>query len=75
MDDIGRFHVRNRDGAMVPAVAPWSRGKSTAGPDDTNRFNLIRAAQVLGQAAPGYSSGQAIGGPGAGGQRRACPRT
>ena len=31
-----------------------------AGPEYTNRFNLYRAAQVIGSAAPGYSSGQAI---------------
>jgi HAE1 family hydrophobic/amphiphilic exporter-1 len=31
-----------------------------SGPDYTNRFNLYRAAQVLGAAAPGYSSGQAM---------------
>src|SRR3989441_10353487 len=31
-----------------------------SGPEYTNRFNLYRAAQVLGSAAPGYSSGQAL---------------
>ena len=31
-----------------------------SGPEYTNRFNLYRAAQVLGSAAPGYSSGQAM---------------
>jgi HAE1 family hydrophobic/amphiphilic exporter-1 len=31
----------------------------THGPDYTNRFNLFRAAQIFGSAAPGYSSGQA----------------
>jgi len=30
------------------------------GPEFTNRFNLFRAAQVIGTAAPGYSSGQAM---------------
>jgi HAE1 family hydrophobic/amphiphilic exporter-1 len=29
------------------------------GPDYTTRFNLYRAAQIIGSAAPGYSSGQA----------------
>ena len=33
--------------------------RPTHGPDYTNRFNLFRAAQVIGSAAPGYSSGQA----------------
>jgi HAE1 family hydrophobic/amphiphilic exporter-1 len=30
------------------------------GPEYTNRFNLYRAAQVIGSAAPGYSSSQAM---------------
>jgi len=34
--------------------------KPGSGPDYTTRFNLYRAAQVLGSAAPGYSSGQAM---------------
>src|SRR6185503_5178275 len=57
--DIGQYYVRNNEGNMVPlsAVATTRR---ISGPEYTNRFNLYRAAQVLGSAAPGYSSGQAI---------------
>jgi len=58
-DAIGRFHVRNKDGNMVPLSALVTI-RRIQGPEYTNRFNLIRAAQVLGQAAPGYSSGQAL---------------
>jgi len=58
-DDIGRFAVRNKDGNMVP-LSTLVTIKRIQGPEYTNRFNLVRAAQVLGQAAPGYSSGQAI---------------
>ena len=58
-DDIGKFAVRNRDGNMVPLSALVTI-RRIQGPEYTNRFNLVRAAQVLGQAAPGYSSGQAI---------------
>jgi len=58
-DDIGLFHVRNKDGAMVPLSALVNI-RRTQGPEYTTRFNLIRAAQVIGQAAPGYSSGQAL---------------
>jgi HAE1 family hydrophobic/amphiphilic exporter-1 len=58
-DDIGLFHVRNKDGAMVPLSALVTI-RRTQGPEYTTRFNLIRAAQVIGQAAPGYSSGQAL---------------
>ena len=32
----------------------------TFGPQFTNRFNVYRAAQITGTAAPGYSSGQAM---------------
>ena len=58
-EDIGRFQVRNKDGNMVPLSALVTV-RRIQGPEYTNRFNLIRAAQVLGQAAPGYSSGQAL---------------
>jgi multidrug efflux pump subunit AcrB len=34
--------------------------RGTHGPQFTNRFNLFRAAQVIGSAAPGFSSGQAM---------------
>jgi hydrophobic/amphiphilic exporter-1 (mainly G- bacteria), HAE1 family len=57
--DVGRFYVRNNDGNMVPLSAVTSV-RSTAGPEYTQRFNLFRAAQVVGSAAPGYSSGQAM---------------
>ncbi|NTW86524.1 MAG: multidrug efflux RND transporter permease subunit [Holophagaceae bacterium] len=59
VDDIGRFHVRNAEGTMVPLSALVTP-RSIQGPEYTNRFNLMRAAQVLGSAAPGYSSGQAL---------------
>ncbi|HEX7192041.1 MAG TPA: efflux RND transporter permease subunit, partial [Thermoanaerobaculia bacterium] len=58
-DDIGRFYVRNNDGNMVPLSA-LTTVRTTAGPEYTQRFNLFRAAQILGSAAPGYSSGQAM---------------
>jgi HAE1 family hydrophobic/amphiphilic exporter-1 len=57
--DIGQFYVRNNDGAMVPLSALESTG-STGGPQYTNRFNVYRAVQITGNAAAGYSSGQAL---------------
>jgi HAE1 family hydrophobic/amphiphilic exporter-1 len=59
VDDIARFHVRNRDGMMVP-LSSLVTVRKVEGPEYTTRFNLMRAAQVIGQAAPGYSSGQAM---------------
>ncbi len=58
-DDIGRFYVRNNDGTMVPLSA-LTTVRTITGPEYTQRFNLYRAAQINGAAAPGYSSGQAM---------------
>jgi HAE1 family hydrophobic/amphiphilic exporter-1 len=58
-DDIGRFYVRNNDGDMVPLSTVVS-SRRIFGPEYTQRFNLFRAVQVTGQAATGYSSGQAM---------------
>ena len=44
---------------MVPLSALVTT-RRISGPEYTNRFNLYRAAQVIGSAAPGYSSGQAM---------------
>ncbi len=57
--DIGQYYVRNGQGSMVPLSTLVST-RRIAGPEYTNRFNLYRAAQILGSAAPGYSSGQAL---------------
>jgi len=57
--DIAQFYVRNNDGAMVPLSALQTTSP-TAGPQYTNRFNVYRAVQITGAAAPGYSSGQAL---------------
>ncbi len=57
--DIGSYYVRNNDQNMVPLSALVTTSQ-IQGPEYTNRFNLYRAAQVIGTAAPGYSSGQAM---------------
>jgi hydrophobic/amphiphilic exporter-1 (mainly G- bacteria), HAE1 family len=44
---------------MVP-LSTLTSTRRIAGPEYTNRFNLYRGAQILGSAAPGYSSGQAL---------------
>jgi len=59
VEDIGKYFVRNNDGAMVPLSA-LATTRRIYGPEYTNRFNLYRAAQVQGSAAAGYSSGQAM---------------
>jgi HAE1 family hydrophobic/amphiphilic exporter-1 len=57
--DINQYYVRNNDGQMVPLSSLVSTRRIN-GPEYTNRFNIYRAAQVIGNAAPGYSSGQAM---------------
>jgi len=57
--DIDQYYVRNNDGNMVPLSSLVSTRK-ILGPEYTNRFNLYRSAQIIGSAAPGYSSGQAM---------------
>jgi HAE1 family hydrophobic/amphiphilic exporter-1 len=57
--DIRDYYVRNNEGTMVSLSALVST-RGINGPEYTNRFNLYRAAQVIGSAAPGYSSGQAM---------------
>ena len=59
VEDMGQFYVRNNDGDMVPLSSVTST-KKIYGPEYTNRFNLYRSAWVTGNAAPGYSSGDAI---------------
>jgi hydrophobic/amphiphilic exporter-1 (mainly G- bacteria), HAE1 family len=58
-EDIGRYYVRNGKGDMVP-LSTLTSTRRVAGPEYTNRFDVYRAVQILGSAAPGYSSGQAL---------------
>src|SRR5262245_32345335 len=57
--DISQYYVRNNDGNMVP-LSSLLTTRRILGPEYTNRFNVFRAAQIIGSAAPGYSSGQAM---------------
>lgn len=57
--NIAQYYVRNNDGNMVPLTSLVTT-RRISGPEYTNRFNVYRAAQVIGAAAPGYSSGQAM---------------
>ena len=53
------LRVRARDGSMIP-ISSLAEVKFTSGPDSLDRFNNLPAVKILGQAAPGVSSGQAI---------------
>jgi multidrug efflux pump subunit AcrB len=58
LDNAGQFYVRNSKGEMVPLSA-LTRFESRYGPEFKMRFNEYSAAQIIGNAAPGYSSEQA----------------
>jgi HAE1 family hydrophobic/amphiphilic exporter-1 len=58
-EDISQFFVRNNEGSMVP-LSTLVAIEPTSGPEFTIHFNLYRAAEIIGAAAPGYSSGQAM---------------
>ena len=58
-ENVGQFYVRNRAGDMVPLSA-LTRFEARSGPEFTMRYNLYRSAQIIGSAAPGYSSAQAM---------------
>jgi multidrug efflux pump subunit AcrB len=57
-DDINRFYVRTSSGDMVP-LSTLVKISPMAGPEVIFRYNRFRAAKIVGQNAPGYSSGQA----------------
>ncbi|HXK24809.1 MAG TPA: multidrug efflux RND transporter permease subunit [Myxococcota bacterium] len=58
-DDVKRLWVRSDRGEMVPLSTLISLSRS-AGPRDISHYNVYRAAKIQGEAAPGYSSGQAL---------------
>jgi HAE1 family hydrophobic/amphiphilic exporter-1 len=58
-ENVGEFYVRNGAGEMVP-LSTVTRFEARTGPEFTMRYNLYRSAQIIGSAAPGYSSAQAM---------------
>ncbi len=56
--DIGNLQVRNLNGQMIPLGTMLSV-EETFGPEIASRYNAFRAADINGDAAPGYSSVQA----------------
>ena len=57
--DIKQYYVRSDSGAMVPLENLVSVSQ-TAAPQVISHYNLFRATEIDGSAAPGFSSGQAI---------------
>ena len=59
LDNLDQYYVRNGRGEMVPLTA-LTKFEARPGPEFTMRYNLYRSAQIVGGAAPGYSSAQAM---------------
>jgi HAE1 family hydrophobic/amphiphilic exporter-1 len=59
--DIHSYYVRSDSGQMVPLDNLVTVSESS-GPPVITRYNLFRAVEIDGSAAPGYSSGQALAG-------------
>ncbi|MCX7650930.1 MAG: efflux RND transporter permease subunit [Flavobacteriales bacterium] len=58
-EDILKFYVKNEEGQMVPLSA-FIRLQKVFGPEQMTRFNMFNAILITGEAATGYSSGDAI---------------
>ena len=58
-EDIGKVFVRNKSGGMVPLSAVTKIGWSFGSPQ-LQRYNGIPAINIVGGAAPGLSSGDAM---------------
>ncbi|MDO7846587.1 multidrug efflux RND transporter permease subunit [Hymenobacter sp. M29] len=57
--NIGQYYVRNTAGAMVPLSSVTSYKRTESAPL-ISHYNLFRSAEINGNPAPGYSSGDAI---------------
>jgi multidrug efflux pump len=58
-EDFGRWYVRNTRGEMAPFSA-FATGHWAHGPPKLERYNGISSIEILGQPAPGYSTGDAM---------------
>ena len=58
-ENINLFFVRGADNAMIPLTSLGTTSYTT-GPGSIKRFNMFNSAVIQGQAADGYSSGQAM---------------
>lgn len=58
-EDLLRLHVKNDRNEMV-SYADFVKLERVYGPEQLTRYNMYTAAMINGDAAPGYSSSQAI---------------
>lgn len=58
-EDVLRMFVKNKAGEMVP-YSSFIQMQRIYGPEQVTRYNMFTSAMISGEAAPGYSSGEAI---------------
>ncbi|VVE64602.1 multidrug efflux RND transporter permease [Pandoraea captiosa] len=58
-EDFSKWYVRNKAGDMV-SFATFATGEWTYGSPKLERYNGLPAVELLGQPAPGFSSGDAM---------------
>jgi HAE1 family hydrophobic/amphiphilic exporter-1 len=58
-EDISKLFVKNLEGDMIPLGTILS-ARNDVGPMRVDRYNMFPTAKVMGEPAPGYSSGQAL---------------
>ncbi|HTF85417.1 MAG TPA: efflux RND transporter permease subunit, partial [Cellvibrio sp.] len=58
-EDVGNWYVRNNQGEMVPLSA-FTSGRWIYGSPRLERYNGVPSLNILGQGAPGVSSGDAM---------------
>ena len=60
VEDIGRLHVRNAAGDMIPLRALVADVETILGPLSISRYNQVQAAALSGSNREGFSTGEAI---------------
>jgi HAE1 family hydrophobic/amphiphilic exporter-1 len=58
-EDVLKLRIKNKNGEMVP-YSIFSTIERVYGPEQLTRYNMYVSAMLNGEAAKGYSSGQAI---------------
>ena len=58
-NDINKIYLKNKQGKMVPISALLTI-RDRLGPQNISHYNLYRSIQINGDAAEGYSSGEAM---------------
>lgn len=58
-EDLSKVFVKSSDGSLIP-ISSLVKVERIVGTDIIERFNLFQGAKIMGDAKPGYSSGDAL---------------